>query len=90
MAKKTKYWLVAVGGLLLGIGLTLVLSTLYHKSSSNDFCMSCHVHPDSDNSWMQSMHHNNPSGTKTDCAACHLPPENNTFDYFKAKAKTGM
>lgn len=90
MSKNTnKILLVAVGGLVLGICLTLFLSSLYHKSSTNDFCMSCHVHPDSDASWKQSMHYNNGSGTKTDCAACHLPPQG-TFAYFKTKAKTGM
>ncbi len=80
---------MAVGGMLLGVCLTLVLSSLYHKSSSNDFCMSCHYHPDSDATWKLSSHYNNPSGTKTDCAACHLPPEG-SIEHFTVKAKTGL
>ena len=47
----------------------IVANTFWVKSSSNDSCMSCHAHPESDASWKQSYHHNNGSGTKTDCAA---------------------
>lgn len=86
---KNKYWLIALGGLVLGVCITLVCSSLYHKSSVNEYCMSCHYHEDSDAMWKQSYHYNNESGTKTDCAACHLPPEG-TFAHFSAKARTGM
>lgn len=90
MAKgKNRGWMVGLVGVIVGVALALTLSHVYHRSSSNEACAQCHVHPHSEDSWKQSVHYNNGSGTKTDCAACHLPPAG-TFDYFKAKAKTGM
>ena len=87
---KSKKWLLAgLAGLVLGFSLMIVLNSLYVKSSSNESCMMCHSHPDSDASWKQSVHYNNGSGTATDCAACHLPPEG-SLKHFTAKAKTGM
>ena len=88
--KNTKnYFLTALAGLVVGVSVMIVANTFWVKSSSNDSCMSCHAHPESDASWKQSYHHNNGSGTKTDCAACHLPPKG-SFKYAKAKAKAGI
>ena len=88
--KNTKnYLMTALAGLVVGVSVMIVANTFWVKSSSNDSCMSCHAHPESDASWKQSYHHNNGSGTKTDCAACHLPPKG-SFKYAKAKAKAGM
>ena len=88
--KNTKnYFLTALAGLVVGVSVMIVANTFWVKSSSNDSCMSCHAHPESDASWKQSYHHNNGSGTKTDCAACHLPPKV-SFKYAKAKAKAGI
>ena len=88
--KNTKnYLLTALAGLVVGVSVMIVANTFWVKSSSNDSCMSCHAHPESDASWKQSYHHNNGSGTKTDCAACHLPPKG-SFKYAKAKAMTGI
>ena len=88
--KNTKnYFLTALAGLVVGVSVMIVANTFWVKSSSNDSCMSCHAHPESDASWKQSYHHNNGSGTKTDCAACHLPPKG-SFKYVKAKAKAGI
>ena len=81
--------MTALAGLVVGVSVMIVANTFWVKSSSNDSCMSCHAHPESDASWKQSYHHNNGSGTKTDCAACHLPPKG-SFKYAKAKAKAGM
>lgn len=89
-SKNTKhYFTVGLVGLVLGVSVMIVFNSFWTKSSSNDSCMSCHAHPESDASWKQSYHHNNGSGTKTDCAACHLPPKG-TFQYAKAKVKIGI
>lgn len=87
--KKNNYLIIGLAGLVVGVSLMVVFNTFWVKSSSNESCMSCHAHPESDASWKQSYHHNNGSGTKTDCAACHLPPKG-TFKYAKAKAKAGI
>ena len=89
MGKKKNYLLAVLGGLVLGLSLMVVFNTVWTRSSSNDSCMSCHAHPQSDASYKQSYHHNNGSGTKTDCAACHLLPKG-TFKYAYTKARMGI
>ena len=89
MGKKKNYLLAVLGGLVLGLSFMVVFNTVWTRSSSNDSCMSCHAHPESDASYKQSYHHNNGSGTKTDCAACHLPPKG-TFKYAYTKARMGI
>ena len=88
-SKKKKYVLTALAAFVVGGSCVLVADHFYEKSSETESCMSCHVHPDAEARWKQSVHYNNESGTMTDCAACHLPKEN-TFRHFTAKAKTGM
>ena len=73
----------------MGLSIMVVFNSFWTRSSSNDSCMSCHAHPESDASYRQSYHHNNSSGTKTDCAACHLPPKG-TFKYAYTKARMGI
>ena len=87
--KKTNCLLVGIIGLLLGFSIFIVLDYYYNKSSENESCMACHVHPKAEDSWKQSSHYNNESGVMTKCVACHLPPEG-TFKHFTAKASTGM
>lgn len=76
-------------GVVLGFGAMLVCDYFYEKSSTTEACMACHVHPEAENAWKQSVHYNNGSGVTTDCAECHLPPRG-TFAHFTAKAKTGL
>ena len=52
--------------------------------------MMCHVHPHAEDSWKLSKHVNNGSGVKTHCVACHLPPQNDTWNHYTAKAKLGL
>ncbi len=88
--KNTKnYLLIGLVGLVIGVSVMIVFNTFWVRSSSNDSCMSCHAHPESDASWKLSYHHNNGSGTKTDCAACHLPPKG-SFKYARAKVRIGI
>lgn len=89
MAKKKNYFWYVMGGLIAGGALTITANHFYEKSSENESCMSCHYHPKSDDSWKQSVHYNNESGTVTDCASCHLPPKG-TWKYHYAKATTGL
>ena len=86
---KRNYLLAGLGGLVLGLSLMVAFNSFWVKSASNDSCMSCHAHPESDASYKQSYHHMNSSGTKTDCAQCHLPPKG-TFKYAYTKARMGI
>ena len=90
--KKKNKKLIFLGALAIvvaGFSLIIAFNWAWDKSSLNDSCMSCHYHTDADISWKQSMHYNSQSGTKTDCAACHLPPRG-TMDYTKAKMAAGV
>ena len=88
-SKSKKYFLLGLGAIVIGFSLLIVFNWMWDKSSTNDSCVACHYHIDSDTSWKQSMHYNSKSGVMTDCAACHLPPKG-TLDYTKAKLSTGM
>ncbi len=57
-------------------------------TSSDKYCISCHIHPMADQSWKLSTHYNNYSGTIVHCIDCHLPPEGH--GYIVAKAKHGF
>ena len=59
------------------------------RTSSNEYCMSCHVHTDADASWKLSKHYSNGSGTVTDCVACHLPPEDVPMHRLAVKVRMG-
>ena len=92
MSKKSKvkkYLLGALALVVVGFSLMIAFNCAWDKSSTNDSCMACHYHTDADVNWKQSMHYNSQSGTKTDCAACHLPPRG-TMEYTKAKLSAGV
>jgi formylglycine-generating enzyme required for sulfatase activity/nitrate/TMAO reductase-like tetraheme cytochrome c subunit len=57
-------------------------------TSTDNYCMSCHIHPTADQSWKLSTHYNNQSGVITPCVGCHLPPQGE--GYLFAKAKHGL
>ena len=79
-----------MGGLALGIVLTVALVSADTYTSTNDSCMRCHYHEEADQLWKQSPHYLNGSGVVTDCAACHLPPkEDGIARYYMVKIKMG-
>lgn len=57
-------------------------------TSTNDYCISCHLHPQADDSWKKSVHYITQSGIVVACTECHLPPKGD--GYFWAKGKTGL
>ncbi len=75
-------------GVVGGVLVTVALNYAWVNSSKDEACMACHVHPHAEDSWRLSTHYNNPSGTKTACVECHLPPPG-SMKYFGAKVKTG-
>ena len=89
MKTRKKYTLTALAGTLFGI--VLVLATFYtsNATSTNDSCMSCHVHPEAETNWKQSVHFINKSGVQTNCVECHLPPSGTAHHYW-AKTKMGL
>ncbi len=57
-------------------------------TSTDEFCMSCHVHPHAEEAWKLSTHYDNKSGIVVHCVQCHLPPKG-TFRHYREKAITG-
>jgi len=78
-----------ISGMVLGAGLILVVNRMVIKTSTNEYCQSCHIHTVADNTWPQSVHYQNQSGVRTGCVECHLPPHGD-FKHFSTKVKTGI
>lgn len=85
--KKKKFFFLL--GILLGITIICCLFQTSVYFSTNESCAKCHVHPHVEDSWKMSKHMNNSSGTKVNCIDCHLPPKNQTWNHYTAKAKLG-
>lgn len=77
-----------ISGMIVFAILALSYKKVMKVTSTDSFCMLCHVHPHAEQSWKLSTHHNNKSGTIVHCVQCHLPPEGE--GYFFAKAETGI
>ncbi len=86
-SRATWLWLFLAG---ITISSVLIFSgkALVTYTSSDRYCISCHIHPHADQSWKLSTHYNNKSGTIVHCSQCHLPPEGH--GYLFAKAKHGL
>ena len=84
---KNKWWFVITV-----IAITLILlragKSALDYTSTDKYCMSCHIHPGSDQNWRLSTHYNNSSGSITGCSECHLPPKGE--GYIFAKARHGL
>ncbi|HZM14167.1 MAG TPA: NapC/NirT family cytochrome c, partial [Bacteroidales bacterium] len=84
---KNRIWLWLLIGLVAGVIGFLGLVKAADATSTNDFCASCHVHPQATTSWKQGVHYATESGYRVSCAECHLPPKGQ--GYLVEKAKTG-
>ncbi len=89
ISKTKKIILFIFAGFIVGVGITIALNRVYVNSSKDESCEACHVHTHAEKSWKLSVHNNSKGGSKVGCAECHLPPKG-SFEYFKAKAKTGI
>lgn len=90
MKVKGIIWSIVLGVFVLGIVLAMTLITVDTRTSTSDYCTSCHSHEEADRLWKQSPHYLNGSGTVTDCAACHMPPKEAGINrYYRIKLKMG-
>ncbi len=60
------------------------------RTSTPDFCASCHEIKPAVVEWRSSTHTNNAAGVVVDCMDCHLPAPQDTFDFFFAKTYHGI
>jgi len=87
LTNRHRIWFIIAG---------IIICSIFVKSgkevvsytSSDKYCISCHIHPDADQSWKLSTHYNNHAGNIVHCSQCHLPPEGH--GYLPAKAKHGI
>jgi len=84
--KRFVLWFIP--GLIVGIALILVSGKVLHNTSTNNYCISCHIHPIADASWKKSVHYDTRSGYRIGCSDCHLPPKGD--GYLWAKGTTGL
>ena len=93
MIKKFKLgkwsWAVFFTGLFACVIILFISNKAIHVTSTDDYCMSCHIHPTADAAWKKSAHFYNKSGVKVHCVECHLPPKESSA-YLLTKAKTGL
>ena len=81
---KTKMGLLMLGALLCLV-IILTINTASSYTSTDKYCMSCHVHPWAEQNWKLSPHHNNRTGVTVHCIECHLPPKGEGYLFAKAK-----
>ncbi len=60
------------------------------RTSTPEFCASCHEIEYAYNTWRTSTHVNNEVGLVADCMDCHLPAPHDTFDFFYTKTAHGI
>lgn len=78
-----------ITGMIIGAGLILGGNRMMTATSTNEYCMSCHIHTHADEAWTKSPHYLNASGVRTGCVDCHLPPKG-SFKHLTAKVRTGL
>ncbi|MFH1136997.1 MAG: NapC/NirT family cytochrome c [Pseudomonadota bacterium] len=80
---------IAIG---VAVGFPVFSMTYYTivRTSTPEFCASCHEIQFAYNSWKTSTHVNNAQGFVADCMDCHLPAPHDTFDFFYAKTAHGV
>jgi len=83
-----KFLLWFIPGLIIGALLIIGGGKAIHYTSTNEYCVSCHIHPMADASWKKSVHYETRSGYRVACVECHLPPQGH--GYLWAKTTTGL
>lgn len=78
-------WVILIGGFVV---LSFYKTNQYF--STNESCAACHVHPHAEESWLLSKHTHKEDGSPIRCIDCHLPPQNQTWAHYSAKAKMGL
>lgn len=82
--------------LLIGVGIILgfpLFSMTYYtmvRTSTPQFCSSCHEIQFAVDTWRTSTHVNNGQGFVADCMDCHLPAPHDTVNFFYTKTMHGI
>lgn len=85
-----------VYGVFIIVGVVLafpIFSMTYYtmvRTSTPQFCSTCHEIQPAYNAWRTSTHVNNKEGVVADCMDCHLPAPHDTVDFFYTKTVHGV
>lgn len=90
MKKVIKPILYVLCGIVLAFPLFSLLYYTMVRTSTPQFCVSCHEIEFAYNTWRTSSHTNNREGFVADCMDCHLPAPQDTIDFFYAKTLHGI
>ncbi|SHL36652.1 cytochrome c-type protein NapC [Desulfatibacillum alkenivorans DSM 16219] len=90
LKKLTKPMLIIALGLVLGFPLFSLTYYAMVRTSTPQFCASCHEIRPAYNDWKTSSHVNNAQGFVADCMDCHLPAPHDTWNFFYAKTAHGI
>lgn len=80
----------------IGLGIVIafpVFSMVYYtmvRTSTPQFCATCHEIRPAYEAWKTSSHRNNPQGVVADCMDCHLPAPHDTINFFYTKTWHGI
>jgi cytochrome c-type protein NapC/trimethylamine-N-oxide reductase cytochrome c-type subunit TorC len=80
---------IIAGGILAFPVFSLTYYTMV-RTSTPQFCASCHEIRFAYNTWKTSTHVNNAQGFVADCMDCHLPAPHDTFNFFYTKTMHGI
>jgi sulfatase modifying factor 1 len=83
-----RFLIIFFPGIIVGALIIISGNKALRVTSTNEYCISCHIHPAADAYWKKSTHYQTKSGIKVACVDCHLPPKGN--GYLWAKGTTGM
>ncbi len=85
-----------VGFIFIGVGIAIgfpLFSLGYYtmvRTSTPEFCATCHEIQFAVDTWKTSTHVNNAHGFVADCMDCHLPAPQDTFNFFFTKTAHGL
>ncbi len=90
MGKYVNYLIFIIIGVFLAFPLFSLTYYTMVRTSTPQFCASCHEIQFAYNTWRTSTHVNNAHGFTADCMDCHLPAPHDTLDFFYAKTLHGI
>ncbi|XPV76488.1 MAG: NapC/NirT family cytochrome c [Desulfovibrio sp.] len=77
-------------GLVIGFPVFSMTYYVMVRTSTPEFCASCHEIQPAVLAWRTSSHVNNPQGFVADCMDCHLPAPHDTVNFFYTKTLHGL
>ncbi|RXJ69542.1 cytochrome C [Halarcobacter ebronensis] len=81
---------IGIGGVIIGLLLSLVTHTGLHMTSNDKFCVVCHEMRPMVAAYENDVHGGKGKvGIKVSCVSCHLP-EDNLLEYIAIKARNGL